>query len=981
MKKIIFSALVIILCLTAALSVSAAGNKITFDESTGLSVYKEQYVIGAPITAKAEDITKRAASADTFVADKNNGTVSPDSAAVFTGTKVRASKFGVVTDELLLVIKGDLDGNGKVQSNDYLKIKKHFAGSELNGIELVAADVNNDDSIKSSDYLSVKKYFQGKYDLYPALGPVAGPRPEPTENPNSLGDSVEYANIVKNSVQARFSDGDNRRQYIMSNPQIVIYQGLTEDGKKNAQLVTNPDGGVYLEDTLDAYLRLDGEENRYLKDSISSANNVPNVVSTRIGYYFYENHIRNLYFKGLPHLLDITYNMLPDKTTVENRFVVKNTAKTEYTIGSEVKVAKSRVASLEIADKNGMHTSVNGLDSASITYLAFDIKEAGVIAFIVPEGAAYQNVLVRDDGTNYVINFEAALSNLEMDQEISLCYRIYADETHSFAGAREASYTERNRATVTVGETVNKSASAEGYSHKYGMEQLKGTIRYGAFGNAYKNPNVLFLSNTTIQNDDHERVVWVYWHTTHGGLECSALMDENGKYIAVPTEVCKNFKGEYEDRLYDPEDAAYGDCIYPIYLKASKTEKMKTSLFLQNWGKFPCQQISSIQFFSTYYHMSTGATETTCIAPMGTYWKDGLLFPDFRGASGFLWASQPQHWCSGYMYFFHIVDGALNACYPEYTGSKILSEGPSYGEMKYSYVADDGSYKYTITHLEHPQTDESRNYQVMEVEFLKDTTIRQASQKLQLFSNQNVNAGFKKLAYSDLDGNEVVKDINIGSDSITGQMPKDGSFFALYNTTNVETENFGVVMKKCTITQDGAEWDGNLCFTLTSKTDASSGRNITTVYFSPYAKTLNFKAGDKIKLEFILVPFGQNDQDNYDNIKNVYKDSVLEPMKVVATKGTVCEHPYMAVLNADAGKAEFTLSGSANNNAIRINGFAKDTKPVIEELVEGTWQEYMSASENGYDGYTAFYNEDGTYGFSWVVDMGTGASRTFRVAQ
>ena len=107
----------------------------------------------------------------------------------------------------------------------------------------------------------------------------------------------------------------------------------------------------------------------------------------------------------------------------------------------------------------------------------------------------------------------------------------------------------------------------------------------------------------------------------------------------------------------------------------------------------------------------------------------------------------------------------------------------------------------------------------------------------------------------------------------------------------------------------------------------------------------------------------------------------MNPMTVTAASGSVEEVPFMAVVNAEQGKAQFTVSGSANNNAVQVNGFASDKKPTIEEYVGGRWIPYDN-SVKGYDGYAVHYNEDNTYGFSFIVDMGEqGAARTFRVVQ
>ena len=48
--------------------------------------------------------------------------------------------------------------------------------------------------------------------------------------------------------------------------------------------------------------------------------------------------------------------------------------------------------------------------------------------------------------------------------------------------------------------------------------------------------------------------------------------------------------------------------------------------------------------------------------------------------------------------------------------------------------------------------------------------------------------------------------------------------------------------------------------------------------------------------------------------------------------------------------------------------------------MNGEWVVYNTASKNGYDGYMVYYDGDGTYSFSFIVDM-SNCARTFRVKQ
>ena len=60
-------------------------------------------------------------------------------------------------------ITGDVNGDGKVNSQDYILIRKHILGIKLTGDRLKRADVNNDNSINSKDYIIIRKIILGVY--------------------------------------------------------------------------------------------------------------------------------------------------------------------------------------------------------------------------------------------------------------------------------------------------------------------------------------------------------------------------------------------------------------------------------------------------------------------------------------------------------------------------------------------------------------------------------------------------------------------------------------------------------------------------------------------------------------------------------------------------------------------------------------------------------------------------------------------------
>ncbi len=96
------------------------------------------------------------------VSDENGEAISAES-LVGTGF--------IVSDEsgnnYSIVVLGDVDGTGIVDSTDYLKIKSMFIGEiKLQGAYEASADVDKDGEINSTDYLRIKNYFLGNGNLY-----------------------------------------------------------------------------------------------------------------------------------------------------------------------------------------------------------------------------------------------------------------------------------------------------------------------------------------------------------------------------------------------------------------------------------------------------------------------------------------------------------------------------------------------------------------------------------------------------------------------------------------------------------------------------------------------------------------------------------------------------------------------------------------------------------------------------------------------
>ncbi len=63
----------------------------------------------------------------------------------------------------IVVILGDVNGDGAIYATDYVKIRNHIMGkSQLSGASLQAADVNRDNKVQATDYVRVRNHIMGK---------------------------------------------------------------------------------------------------------------------------------------------------------------------------------------------------------------------------------------------------------------------------------------------------------------------------------------------------------------------------------------------------------------------------------------------------------------------------------------------------------------------------------------------------------------------------------------------------------------------------------------------------------------------------------------------------------------------------------------------------------------------------------------------------------------------------------------------------
>ena len=86
-------------------------------------------------------------------------------------------------------------------------------------------------------------------------------------------------------------------------------------------------------------------------------------------------------------------------------------------------------------------------------------------------------------------------------------------------------------------------------------------------------------------------------------------------------------------------------------------------------------------------------------------------------------------------------------------------------------------------------------------------------------------------------------------------------------------------------------------------------------------------------------------------------------------EGEAYSDVFIPSVRAKNNAATFKISGGRGTAAVRVYGFDSYGTPAVTFKADGADTDIKLAGVNGYDGYQVFYDEDGTYSFSFNVDM------------
>ncbi len=738
--------------------------------------------------------------------------------------------------------------------------------------------------------------------------------------------------------------------------------------------------------------------------------------------------VLNITYDKVPLTLDRTMHTYSDKLHQEIHVVAYKDVNNINSLGVITEINASTVDKLIVKDKNGTHTSLNGVDWASAEYIGFDIKNVGIFGYILPYDGKSGSMKVTLSNNVYTITQEVFPRNdtilapvYDATNDFRMGQRIYTDKNHTFDAFLKEAEIERNPLTA---ENIKIDTDATPRSKFKGYDPIKGAYYFtlsgvANFGIAYEDsPNKHYNVSFGIEGDGTDRNIYVMTHTSSGALECAALLDVNDMMLPVPLEVCKNFS-EGEEPIYNCGDTTYGDTIFPITVGGDDDKYFTLLNLYQNWGKYPLKQISSIGYYVPYYHLSTGVTETNCISHYSTRGRNFEMLPDHRAMSQPFWNNQPQHYNAGHHAFLRYEDSTGKMIGTEYTDVAIGSYGPTYADVTTNYVTDDGKIKVEINHMEMPQTDENRGYYEIVYTVEEDLTINNFREDFSLYSFFGYSY-YKYLGYLD----------NTNNCKVTEMIWPDGKEKETrYHTLGTHVPYFDVYY------MSNATSYGNLSFIVDTSEIVIGGKKSSANFavkeaYQTLSLTLDIdgavtlKKGDSFKINAIIMPWGGGWKDsnvvefdpadysvdvkeqadgskvyhvnNDNNVRRIRKELIAaNGYKATAVADCTVEASAFlpTVVTNNGSSAQFTINGGFDTAAddVNITVLAKGFKflgvPKIEELVNGNWVEYVVSSKDtpdatgsyhDYDGYAVTY-ENGKYNYSFVTTITDTTARTFRV--
>lgn len=724
----------------------------------------------------------------------------------------------------------------------------------------------------------------------------------------------------------------------------------------------------------------------------------------------------NLIDYEYPVNFDFGYYMYPNKLHEQNLLRFSDNIKDLESAFSLVKVNESEVESVVAIEKDASDVkdvteevkAGSFVDKDNLSAIMFKTKK-GNLGYIFPEVEDNGKIDVVIENEEYNFRHYVALKeSYESGDGASVARRVIVQKEYDEEALKNATYVELNPLTEKDGGlTLAKNKKYKSELFEYNA--IEGYYEIGLEGRffqpAYDEPSYGPETTLSFKNDGYNREIYVKGRTTvdPGCLEAAVVLDNEKRQLPVKVQVSKNFCGENEEVIYRHGDPAFGDSYYPIQLAAEEEISVTTKHLFQAWGTHNIKQVSSILFWTPYYHLSTGCTETTCWSPLLYNSKNGFMICDYRGWSNDLWEGQPQHDTIGehYLFRYKSKDGTEMDSV-NYYESDLKSVGPNYSDFTMKFHTDDGKADVNVRSVELSQTDETRVYTSLKVTFNEDLTIENARENFSLYDITGNISGvkFAQAAYLN-DNNEVCETTTAKMHEQAGDgyaffsMGEEKPFFAWYECLpgDANQGNCGAVVDSFTATADGKKYGtGDLALAVSNMQQKiisfGDGQDSIEGYalqssLTIDTDTLKFKKGDTIECTLLLSPYG-NGEDKTSGVMVEEREKLLNNPFTVSVDGKEVDKDFAPIVKAkDEGETVFSTTGGDENMAVKIEGYTDYIPPKVYRTVEGgTEEEVVLYTEEGEgkDGNQAYVTDDGKYGFVLLVSS-DGKPATYRVVK
>lgn len=123
--------------------------------------YIDSYIKGYSVGTTVGNIKSKVGNQANVNIYDQNGIERDDNAFIATGFKVKITNESKETS-FTYMLKGDINGDGEINSADLLKLRQHLLGiNSLNGVYLKGANVTDDNEVNSADLLKIRQYLLG----------------------------------------------------------------------------------------------------------------------------------------------------------------------------------------------------------------------------------------------------------------------------------------------------------------------------------------------------------------------------------------------------------------------------------------------------------------------------------------------------------------------------------------------------------------------------------------------------------------------------------------------------------------------------------------------------------------------------------------------------------------------------------------------------------------------------------------------------